>query len=140
MEELFAILHLSQCDIISENTYYETLHRLFTENPDNDNLLYLEWEKDIFKAGKHLNDYFTENDIDRDKFGKVLMDSLREVYRQEKDKIKFIGKTYSLWQNLPDVLKYEEPFYFFNHADDPIYYNDVNQSIQICEEALNYYN
>lgn len=37
-------------ELVSENEYREILDKLFLNNPENDDLLYLEWETDIKKS------------------------------------------------------------------------------------------
>ena len=47
MEELLVYAILLYQNLTPENEYKNRLDKLFLENPENDDLLYLEWEPDI---------------------------------------------------------------------------------------------
>lgn len=49
MEELFVYAILLYEEFVTGNEYRKRLDELFLNNPENDNLLYLEWETDIKK-------------------------------------------------------------------------------------------
>ena len=50
MEELLVYAVLLYEELIPENEYRKRLDELFLNNPENDDLLYLEWETDLKKA------------------------------------------------------------------------------------------
>ena len=50
MEEILIYAILLSEELIQESEYNNLLDKLFLTDPENDDLLYLEWEKDIKKA------------------------------------------------------------------------------------------
>ena len=49
MEELLTYMILLSEELVPESEYYKRLDELFLNHPENDDLLYLEWETDIKK-------------------------------------------------------------------------------------------
>ncbi len=49
MEELLVYAILLNVELVTENEYNKRLDELFLKDPENDDLLYLEWETDIKK-------------------------------------------------------------------------------------------
>lgn len=49
MEELLVYALLLYEELVTENEYSKRLDELFLKNPEDDDLLYLEWETDIKK-------------------------------------------------------------------------------------------
>lgn len=50
MEEMLVYAILLYEELVTENDFIKRLDELFLDNPENDDLLYLEWETDIRKA------------------------------------------------------------------------------------------
>ena len=50
MEELLAFALLLEEEIVDEDDYLKRLDELFLENPNSDDLLFLEWETNIKRA------------------------------------------------------------------------------------------
>ena len=55
MEELLTYMILLSEELVPESEYYKRLDELFLNHPENDDLLYLEWETDIKKAVVYVN-------------------------------------------------------------------------------------
>ncbi|MBR1738269.1 MAG: hypothetical protein IJ736_14885 [Firmicutes bacterium] len=137
MEELFvyALLYVTGYEEIDE--YCRVLDRLFLNDPENEELLDLEWMDDK-DAMFHLFYLMQTEPMNYDKFGTFLMNKLDLIYRKSKID-DFVEKMYRLWKNMPDTVSREEPFYTFCYADDCLYCGDEQQCRELCEKTLNYY-
>ena len=141
MEEVLAYIFLSYQKIVTEDEYQNRLDELFLENPQNEDLLYLEWETDIEKAIAYIRQRSDCKAIDTVLFGRCCMDKIAEFYREcSFDIKKFASRMYGLWKILPDFIQYQEPFYVLSYADDPLSWGDEEQSRSIYERMMNYYN
>lgn len=139
MEELLVFVILLYEKLITENEYNKWLDELFSDNPENDDLLYLEWETDIKKAIIYVRSHFDYNNFDIERFGKILMGRLKEVYINFSDIKCFASHMYSLWGSLPGHIQNIEPFWALSYADDPLSWGDEEQARSIYEEMLDYY-
>lgn len=139
-EELlaYAILFYEEI-IVTEERYRERLDSLFLANPDQEMLLNLEWETDIKKAMIYIRTHFDYQNLDHKKFGKILVENLKQYYATCRDIRYFAGKMYSLWESLPGCIQDEEPFWTLSYADDPLAWGDENQTRSLYEKMLNYY-
>lgn len=63
---------------------------------------------------------------------------LKPIY-ESMDIHRFGSAMYSLWENLPGNLQLIKPFRTLSYADDPLAWGDVEQSREIYEEMLDYY-
>lgn len=140
MEELFALLILNCEEIIIDDRYYKKLHELFLNNPENNDLLYLEWESDIKKSSYYIKNHIDLNTFNYKLFGIFLMQNLKIYYEKCSDIKIFAGKMYILWLSLPENIKDKEPFFSLNYLDEPLSWGDKEQTRTICENMLNYYN
>lgn len=141
MEEellVYAILFYEEI-IVTKDLYQKRLDLLFLEYPDNEVLLNLEWETDIKKAMIYIRTHFNYQKLDRESFGKVLMEKLKEYYDSCGDIKYFADKMYSLWESLPGCVQDEEPFRTLSYADDPLAWGDKNQTCSLYENMLSYY-
>ena len=141
MEELLAYAILF-CEgiIVTEDLYQKRLDELFLKNLDDEMLLDLEWETDIIKAVTYIKTNVNYQDINREAFGKALMEKLKEYYDNCADIEEFAGTMYGLWESLPGNIQKEEPFWTLSYADDPLSWGDEKQTRLIYEKMLNYYN
>jgi len=73
MEELLVYAILLSEKLAAGNEYRKRLDELFLNNPENDDLLYLEWETDIEKAVIYVRTNFDYNSLDIERFGRGLM-------------------------------------------------------------------
>ena len=94
---------------------------------------------DIKGSCLYLKAHFNYAEFNADKFGQFLMRKLAVLYKQNKLR-HFAAKMYSLWQNLPDNISCEEPFWTLCYADDPLSWEDEKQCRELYEYMLNYYN
>lgn len=140
MEELFALLILNCEEIIIDNRYYKKLNELFLNNPENNDLLYLECENDIKKSSYYIKNHIDLNTFNYKLFGIFLMQNLKVYYEKCSDIKIFAGKMYVLWLSLPESIKDKEPFFSLNYLDEPLSWGDEEQTRTICENMLNYYN
>lgn len=142
IEELFAYAVLLCNDIIiTEEVYQKRLNELFTENPDHEMLLDLEWETDIQKAMIYIKTHIDHQDLSlrHDVFGRILMEKVQEYYNRCADIGTFAGKMYALWKDLPGNIQDQEPFWTLSYADDPLSWGDEEQTRRIYEEMFDHY-
>ena len=137
MEKLFvyALLYSEGFDMWA--MYSNTLDKLFIENPEDENYLSLEGMAPK-EAVLHTIAIMHRNTFDTGYFGKILMESLRQIYENIRLET-FAKKVYSLWNKLPGFVDKEEPFFTLCYADDCLSYGDEYQCRQLYEKAMNYY-
>lgn len=139
MEELLAYAYLLGMDLIPEEIYEEKLNELFLEDPTDEDLLELEFlNRNRKETVIYIRTHINYNDMDIDKFGRMLFTLLRPIYASM-DIHRFGSVMYSLWEGLPGNLQSIKPFWTLSYADDPLSWGDVKQSREIYEEMLNYY-
>lgn len=139
MEELFVYILLLCNEIIEEDEYSKKLAELFLENPEDDALLYLEWETDIKKAYTYIWSHINFKTVDEKHIGRILMDRLKIYYENCSDIRNFAKKAYCLWQDLPEDLEQKEPFFTLSYVNEPLSWGDEEQTRNICEHMFNYY-
>ena len=139
MEELLVYAILLYEELVSENEYNKRLDELFLSNPENDDLLWLEWETDIKKAIIYVRTHIDYSSLDLERFGRILMSKLKVAYENCSDIKHFAGRMYSIWENLPGNIQNTEPFWTLCYADDPLSWGDEEQTRDIYEHMLNYY-
>ena len=127
-------------ELVAQNDYNKRLDELFLDNPENDDLLYLEWETDIRKAVIYIKTHIDYNNLDYERFGRALMSKLKEIYKNHSDIREFASRMFSLWESLPGNIQNTEPFWILSYADDPLSWGDEEQTRNIYEHMLNYYN
>ena len=141
MEELLAYAYLLCEGFDVEEEYEEKLHELFLKDTEySDDLLALEGlcgkiKESVIYIRTHIN----YNSLDREKFGKALMNLLKPFY-QSMDIEQFGQRMYSVWEGLAGNLQEEEPFSVMCYADDPLSWGDEKQTREIYEKMLDYYN
>lgn len=139
MEELLVYALLLYEELVTENEYSKRLDELFLKNPEDDDLLYLEWETDIKKNIIYIRTHIDYNNLDLERFGRILMSKLKVVYVNCTDIKYFAGRMYGLWEDLPGNIQDIEPFWTLSYADDPLSWGDEKQTRNIYEHMLNYY-
>lgn len=139
MEELLVYAILLNEELVTENEYNKRLDELFLKDPENDDLLYLEWETDIKKTIIYVRTHVDYKNIDFERFGKILMNKLKVVYVNCSDIKCFASQMYSLWENLPRNIQNIEPFWTLCYADEPLSWGDEKQTRNIYEHMLSYY-
>ena len=126
-------------ELLTENEYSKRLDELFLNNPEDDDLLYLEWETDIKKAIIYVRTHIDYKNLDLERFGRILMSKLKMVYVNCSDIKCFANRMYSLWESLPGNIQDIEPFWTLSYADDPLSWGDEEQTRDIYEHMLSYY-
>jgi len=139
MEELLVYAILLNEELVAENEYSKRLDELFLNNPENDDLLYLEWETDIKKAVIYVRTNFDYNSFHMERFGRVLMSKLKEIYVDCSDIKYFASRMFRVWESLPGNIQNIEPFWTLSYADEPFSWGDEEQTRDIYECMLNYY-
>lgn len=138
MDELIVYAVLYSIGYERNDEYKEMLDRLFLQDPQNELLLDLE-VRPFRDAMLHLYALYDEMHLDHDKFSRILMNKLKEIYSAENDLTDFGKRMYKLWQSLPDEISEEEPFCIFTYADEPLSWGDEKQCRELYEKALCYY-
>lgn len=126
-------------ELISVNEYREILDELFLNNPENDDLLYLEWETDIEKAVIYVRAHIDCSNLKIERFGRILMSKLEMVYVKCPDINCFASRMYSLWKVLPRNLQNIEPFWTLCYGDDPLSWGDKELTRNLYEHMMSYY-
>ena len=139
MEELLVYAILLYEELATETDYNKRLDELFLNNPENDDFLYLEWETDISKAIIYVRTHIDYKNLNLEQFGKILMSKLKVVYKNCPDIKYFAGWMYSLWESLPGNIQDIEPFWTLSYADDPLSWGDEEQTRNIYQNMLHYY-
>ena len=139
MEELLVYAILLYEDLVTENEYSKRLDELFLNDPENEDLLYLEWETDIKKAIIYIRTNIDYNNLEIERFGRILISKLKAVYVNCSDIKCFASRMYHLWESLPGNIQNIEPFWTLCYADDPLSWGDEKQTRNIYEHMLSYY-
>lgn len=139
MEELFVYAILLCEKLVTEEEYNKRLDELFLSTPENDDLLYLEWETDMKKAVIYVRTHIDYSNIDIEKFGRILMGRLKAIYEKCPDIKLFADRMYSIWKSLPGNIQNIEPFWALCYADEPLSWGDEEQTRSIYEDMLKYY-
>lgn len=141
MEEELFVYAILFCEgiALTEERYHRKLDALFLENPGDETLLYLEWETNMKQAAGYIRNYMDGQTPDHERFGRILMENLREYYDACPDIRTFAGRMYGLWERLPGNLQDRQPFWTLSYADDPLSWGDEDQTRGLYEAMLNYY-
>lgn len=141
MEILLACAVLMDCDLLTEKEYRDCLDKLFLEMPNNNLLLELEWQSNHIKQSLiSIRKYFGVHKIDSKTFGTFLLGKIKDIYQSKKMNINEFGSlTYLVWESLPSPVQDIEPFYTLAYADNPLSWGDENQTREIYESMLNFY-
>ena len=143
MEELLVDAIMLSQKLAEESEYHKKLDELFLSSSESDDfyndLLYLEWEKDIKSAVLYVRAHIDCNRLDTDLFGKILMRKLNRVYQNFTDIREFAHQMDKLWTVLPESLQNTEPFLTLSYADEPLSWGDEEQSRDLYERMLCYY-
>lgn len=139
MEELLVLALLLYEDMVMEEEYNKRLDELFLADPENDDLLCLEWETDIKKAMIYIRTHIDYKNLDYELFGRILMNKLKVFYEKCSDIKNFADRMFLLWESLPGIIQEREPFFTLCYADDPLSWGEEEQVRKVYEEMLNYY-
>ena len=142
IEILLSCSTLLSVGLMPHKDYTDTLDALFLEMPENNLLLDLEFiTSDIDKTIAEINIYCAEHDIDFAAFGQFLMKGLKKAYSDSGTDIKdFADKVYAIWNMLPSSIQTAEPFWTMNYGDDPLSWGDIEQTKELYEKMLRFYN
>ncbi|MCI8805422.1 MAG: hypothetical protein HFE59_05920 [Clostridiales bacterium] len=139
IEELLVFAFLLYEEMVTKDKYNKRLDELFLDNPENDDLLYLEWETDIKKSIAYIRTHIDYDVFDYEQFGRILMSKLKVYYKNCSDIKSFANRMYNLWESLPGNIQDKEPFFTLCYADDPLSWGNEEQTRNIYEYMLNYY-
>jgi hypothetical protein len=139
IERLISYVILLKSEFITLEKYNNYLNEIFLQHSDNDLLLELQWcSTNAEKTFNTIMEYSRETEIDYDVFGRFFLDELKEIYT-EIEIYSFAEKAYSAWKLLPNSIDQIEPFWTLCHADDPLSWDDENQTREIYEKMFSYY-
>lgn len=138
MEELLVYAILICEGFALEDEFQSRLDEMFLNNPNNNDLLELECMSNIKNQIVYIRANFDYNNINIESFGKTLMKKLNEAYHST-DLRRFAGMMFHLWESLPGNIYNIEPFRTLSYGDEPLCYNDEQQSRILIEKMLNYY-
>ena len=99
----------------------------------------MEWETDIKKAIIYIRTHIDYNHLELERFGRILMSKLKVVYINCSDIKYYASRMYSLWKSLPRNIQDTEPFWMLCYGDDPLSWGDEEQTRNIYEHMLDYY-
>lgn len=139
MEELLVFAFLLQEELAAEEEYHNKLDELFLASPEDEDLLYLEWETDVKKAVIYIQTHVVDRALDYERFGRVFINKLRVCYEKCCDIKQFADRMYRLWKALPGTIQKQEPFIVLCYADDPLSWGDEEQTRKLYEDLLDYY-
>ena len=139
MEELFAYAIMLKNEMVSETAYFNRLNKLFIENPTDEILLELEWENRI----KYIIAIIIKNvdylNFDINRFGKVLICLLEDIYSNCENIKWFSKKSYSIWTDITYHIQELDPFFILSYIDEPLSWGDEEQTKKMYEYLFNYY-
>ena len=98
MEELLVFAVLLYEKLVTKDEYNKRLDELFLDHPENDDLLYLEWETDTKNIITYIRTHIDYNTFDYEQFGKILMNKLKVCYKNCSDIRCFADQMYGLWE------------------------------------------
>ncbi len=139
MEELFVCAILFCEGFAAETEYRKELDEQFLADPENEHLLWLEWETDMKKSIIYVRNHMDFGDPDGDRIGRILMERLREIYESSTDLQSFADRMYRLWRLLPGTLQDIDPFRILSYGDEPLSWGDEAQTRSIYEYMFDYY-
>lgn len=138
MEELLAFCCLADVGLDVEKEYGTRLHEMFLENSKDADLLALEETGDISAGGKYIRTHMDYVHMDRERFGRKLMELLAPVY-ETADIREFGSRMFSLWESLPGNIQDEEPFVSLCFGDVPLDDFDEVRAREVFGRMLLYY-
>jgi hypothetical protein len=122
-----------------DSEYNEILDALFIKLPENDLLLELEFvSSDMKKTISIILLYCGEHNVDNTVFGLFLMEELKKAYINFSIET-FAVKAYALWKTLPPFIQSVEPFLTMCYADDPLSWEDTEQTRESYEKMFRFY-
>ncbi|MBR6514095.1 MAG: hypothetical protein IKT46_04590 [Clostridia bacterium] len=143
MERLICKSILWKIGFTNGDEYNRTLDSMFLKSTTNDILLELEsFSSNCDASFDDLHRYwkYEIKDFPVETFGKCMLEDLSAIYFSNSYPIKtFAQMCYSLWQLLPDDFNTLEPFHILSYADDPLSWNDEEQTRKIYEELFESY-
>ena len=138
MEKLLVYSLLCLVGYDKKEEFKAELNRLFSNDPDDEDLLELEWMSDK-DALSYMLSYFSSDKFNVSEFGKNLMEALWPIYQQSTIE-EFASNMFKLWQMLQNSdIDHDEPFYTFCYADDCLSFGDEKQCRELYEKALGFY-
>ena len=139
VEELLAYAYLIRAGFHFEEALAKRIDELYMAHPDDRDLAELEWiSGDLKETLYYIFARVNNDDIDREKFGKALMELIKPFY-QSMEIHDFAKASGLLGSYLPADLYDEKPFCYLHFANEPLAWDDVKQTRKLYGEMLNYY-
>ena len=140
MESLIANALLYAAGFDVWDGFASRLDGLFSEHPDDPELLDLEWTTDKKEAALHAVSLIKTIRLNTDRFGGALMTALgREYQKNVSDLQAFSRKAYDIWKNLPSDISAVEPFHILSYAGDPLSWDVEVQCRSLFQKAFCFY-
>lgn len=143
MERLICKSLLWAIGLNTDEDYNKILDEMFLVNSNNSILLDLEYCSSDCGATFSILQRFWEYECDCfsvETFGKCLLEDLKTIYFSNIFSIEnFANMCNSLWHHLPSELNTIEPFHTLSYADDPLSWNDEEQTRKLYEELFEFY-
>ena len=144
MEKLIALalLYFSGFDVWDD--FSAQADKLFLSEPDNEDLIYIEFAADKKDAVIHAVSLIETDtgdlQIDTYDFGKELMALLEtEFNKNELSLSAFSHRTMEIWGCFPWDIAYKEPFISLDYAGDPLGYGNEKLCKEIFQKAFDFY-
>ena len=139
MEELLAYAYLLGEGLIEFNVYENRLNEMFENDTENEDLIELEYLSSSLKETIiYIRAHINYNTMDINKFGKKLFELLKPIYNTM-DIETFAKAMNSLWHGLADNMQDIDPFWMLSYADEPLSWGDKEQTRELFEKAITYY-
>ena len=142
MEELFVEAIFWSLGYGSSEKYQRILNSLWEKSEDENEPILLELEARHYEeAMAYLRSIMPEHfdSINEDFFGKCLMNRLQILYKELNIKT-FGSVAYGIWGTFPESIKYKQPFFTLNYADDLLFAtHDEAGCRKLYESAFSYY-
>lgn len=113
MEELLVYALLLYENIVPEEEYFKRLDELFLENPENDDLLYLEWETQVEKAIAYIGAHVHYKSFDYELFGSIMMEKIKVYYEKVLTSWILLAKCTDYGKAYRAIFKRNSHFVFF---------------------------
>ncbi|MBO4493070.1 MAG: hypothetical protein J5724_01655 [Ruminococcus sp.] len=139
MEELLAYAYLIGEGYSLESFYESKLNELFIANPNNSDLLELEFLSDnIMESIIYIKTHINYTKMNKQAFGKQLMTLLKPIYASTELE-DFGCRMFTLWESLAGNLQDEKPFSTLSCTDNRLFCENKNEVKKAFEKMLSFY-
>lgn len=141
MEILYASVLLWKADLVSGELFNTYLDSAFIKDSNNNLLLELETCSSSCERVFSIlqNDFqYPCKSLDENTFKKELFSQLKNIYTTtDLTTEQFAEKCYSIWLDLPEQIKLEQPFYSLNTVNDCFSFGDEELAKEMFNDMFN---